>query len=486
MQIKKIPCLILWLSMLMGMFAGCAKDTNTDTTPTATEAPVATPEPTPVPTATPAPTPTDAPAATPKPTPTPAPVLVATAISPDTTFEPENDGWTIPDLRFWSEGKVTADEPDSDRVVWSIDKDDLPMLQDYIDLLINEFGYEIVDSYDAEYGKDRFWSVGLKNTRVETNHKVDVQYLDDVPCDICLWGSDRGNRGQMSFSSDLNYEDTGHRYKGFESRTLYGKSAATELWRNPDGSYTTGDGRLTAQPGQAMVIRDGVPYTAVVRYDGEGNRERLWVENFYRNESLYFIYPDRYLIPGDVWDFYQMMSYKNGKDDNSGENYKKNEPWLSIYHDGEWYYPAAGSDNIFKSFTMRVLYADEGGDAVYYFAFELSSEPREFEMLIVTNGRGSEAAENIVRLTPGQYTKLHIDTGVFSSSYEVYDWTIETASGAAEIESSGGDCTVIALQNGSATVTGTIQFGAQEVDALTGTTQTVPRTKSITWTIIVG
>ncbi len=462
---KKIVCMILCLAMLGCMLTGCKPNRPDGTDSSSGSAPVTE--------------------STPK-----EPVLVAEAIGLDVDLAPENDGWVIPDLQFWSRGKLGAQTPKvhsgQSVVRWRANEEDLSLMQAYIDLLINEFGYEMVDSSDADYGSSRFWSVGLKNTRVKTEHPVDIQYLDDGACDICIYGTDKGNEGQMYFTAELSYADTGHRYDGFEARSLCGQSAAAALWRNPDGSYSTGDGRLSARVGEAMVIRDGEPYTAVVRYNGEGDKEKLWVENFYRNESLYFVYPDRYLLAGDVLDFYGMMWDCDGRDDDSGENYRKDKPWVSLYHGDAWYAPATGEDNIFKSLTMRVLYADEGGEAVYYFAFALSSDPREIEMLIVTDARGSQAAENIVRLTPGESAALHIHPGVFDTSYEVYDWTVKSASDAVEIQASGGDCTVTALKNGSATVTGTVSFGVEEADVLTGNPRKVQKSRSMTWTVIVG
>ena len=77
--------------------------------------------------------------------------------------------------------------------------EDVTILLEYFDLLQNEFGFEMVDSYHADweqenpfgsYLMDGYWSVAFVATRMDAGRELESVFTDHVPCDLTMYGDD--------------------------------------------------------------------------------------------------------------------------------------------------------------------------------------------------------------------------------------------------------------------------------------------------------
>ena len=95
--------------------------------------------------------------------------------------------------------------------------------------------------------------------------------------------------GSITIPGEMEFVDLGLRQGGKkESVGIAGASAMAGLYRLPDGSYQTSDGRLTAAVGQAAVLRGGAACTGRTSSEisSSGERQTFKIEGFYRDESV--------------------------------------------------------------------------------------------------------------------------------------------------------------------------------------------------------
>ena len=256
----------------------------------------------------------------------------------------------------------------------------------------------------------------------------------------------------------------------------------------PDGSYQTTDGRLSAFVGTAAVIRDGQSYTCDARWEAENGDERLWVENYYRNEGFLFEVPQNSLMEGDLLQIDDVMReryYVTEKGRFAGYNW--HTPLFAIAYDGIWKGPGLHSTD-FEAVTIRLMYYQSGGEAVYYVYAKLkNSKPGEVEALAVVDmsvGSGGSFGD-AMRLAVGDIITLNYAGEEFGAHYHVYEWTITDGAGNVTIETSGKSCRVTALSKGIATITVTYRYGVDEPNVLTGNPTPTEKSKTQSYNIII-
>ena len=412
------------------------------------------------------------------------PELVAGPISVENKIEvPQN---AVPELSAWSGGAATVD-----RVITKSDKlanyeVSAEVLAEYVQML-QETGFELVDEYYFSYG-DTFQAWAFNCLALPEAETIEMQYDEDTRCHVCIWTSD-DDEYRIDISPAFQFFDTGLRRGGAVTReTISGPSAGAGLYRMPDGSYQTSDGRLSTAVGNAMVIRDGATYTCGARWLVEDEDERLWVEDYYRNEGFFMEVPKSSLMEGDVLlmsDFVRERYYETDKE--SLESYNWHTPMFALAYDGIWKGPELNGRD-FQALTVRVMYYQSGGEAVYYvYARTTSAEPGEVEALVAVDmsaGSGGNFG-NATRLSVGDSFSLNYSGEVFGANYHVYEWTVTDGEGNVRIEGTGSKCRVEALEKGVATVKVTYEYGVDEPDILTGIVGPASKSKTQSYNFII-
>lgn len=419
--------------------------------------------------------------------PTPAePVTVSYPV--DYSSWPTVPANALPDLHYWSGRKIGyADEPlfngsTAQYMEYGCkNAENQAIFEAYLESLQNH-GYTLVGHYN-KYGSE---SWGLICDAAPEATTIGQMYTD-TPCHVTVYDDD----GIMEFvvSTDLVVCDTGLRSDGYTGDlTPQGPSAAAGLIRLPDGSYQTSDGRLTAAVGTAMVLRDGTAYTTSAEYAAG---DTLNIDGYYRNESIFFRANAGYLMEGDVLTQREMRQWRQYSKEKGEQNLYKYDTIadLSVANDGEWISPAYSSLSSAEMdvCTVRVMYLDEGGDAVFYiYARFFEGEPREVEALCAVSTADDEGAfSNATYLNAGETTELNYSHREYGSNYHTFDWKIVEGSGTISIQSVGDSCTVTALKTGTAAVKVTYGYSVEEPDVLTGTPRDVSRSKTETWYFVV-
>lgn len=414
------------------------------------------------------------------------PELVSEAIQVENVIEvPKN---AVPELAAWS--NLTAF---SDKVITKSDKtakydllDGVKIIEEYVAML-EANGFTLVDEYYFSY-KETFRSYALVSTAVPDAEPIKMQY-EDTDCHVTIWMAEDQDEYTINISPSLQFFDTGVRRGGTKANeVIAGPSAGAALLRVDEGSYQTSDGRLSAALGTAMVIRDGETYTCGARWEVEEEDERLWVEDYYRNEGFFMEVPKNSLIDGDILQinsFIRERYYTTEK--SSLASYNWHTPFFALAYDGQWKGPELNGTD-FKALTVRLMYYEPGGDAVYYVYAELKDkEPGTVEALVAVDmsvGSGGNF-DNATRLSAGDTITLNYSGEVFGSDYHVYDWAVTDGAGNVSIESVGNSCRVRAVEKGVATVTVTYSYTEEEPDVLTGIMRDAHKSRSQSYNIII-
>lgn len=412
------------------------------------------------------------------------PQTVAGPISVNNAIEaPAN---AVPELIAWSGGAATAKELAKTGTVKMKYTTSGSVIEDYVKAL-QANGFTLIDEYYFSY-RDTFQSWAFTCDAVPNASTIAMQY-EDTPCHVCVWRAADDDEFWVDISPSLQFFDTGLRRGGGKvNQVISGPSAGAGLLRLSDGSYQTSDGRLTAAAGNAMVIRDGKTYTCDTRWEVEGEDERLWVENYYRNEGFFFEVPKNSLMEGDVLqipDLIRERYYVTEKD--KLDHYNYHTPFFALAHDGMWKGPQL-NDSTYEALTVRVMYYQEGGEAVYYVYAKLkNAQPAEVEALCVVNMATSNGGNfsGATRMKVGDTVELEYTGEVFGAHYDVYDWEITDGSGNVYIDSVGDRCEVTARSKGVATVTVTYKYGVTEPDVLTGNPTTAAKSKTQSYNFII-
>lgn len=377
---------------------------------------------------------------------------------------------------------------------------DRSIIDAYVDLLLASNPYlKLVDEYDKTYSSGKtFFSYAIDYTGSEyVGGKVEQTYTDNM-CNVMIYGSIESGSMTCAIWTPRQIEllDLGKRYRGGDADvSIGGQSALCGLYQTADGAYETSDGRLRTRLGEAMVLRDGDTYTTDATFEREGNRERLWMRNFYRNETLHFSVPAYSLMQDDLLRLADVRienswirdGRMNGESDFS---YPWTGPFLGINHGGDWMTVGNTEGCEFKDATIRVMYMDEDV-AVYYLYAAFKTRPYEVEALcavplreIQPTARPSVNADYVT--SPGQSIEIHYDGSVFVPTFELYQWEVLSGSSLVSLENTkSATCVLTALDSGVVRLRMTYQYGKREADILTGNETTGSYTKTKEYTVLI-
>ena len=394
----------------------------------------------------------------------------------------------LPDLHYWSGRTVGyADEPtingtEAHYFEYGCKSSELKAIfLEYLDAL-QENGFTQVGYYNKYGGESWGFLLEFAGDDVRTVG----QMFTDTPCHFTVYNDD----GVMKFivSKDLTVCDTGLRRDGSTDALVpQGPSAGAGLIRLPDGSYQTSDGRLSAAIGTAMVLRDGTPYTATAEYADD----KINIEGYYRNESIFFRAQADYLMEGDILTQREMRQWRQfTKEKGSQDTYKyQTVADISTTNNGEWISPTYESLKYAQMdvCTARVMYMDKGGDAVYYFyARFFGGEPKEIEALCaVSTADETGAFGKATYIETGDSVTLNYPHREYGSDYHTFDWEIVEGDERVALDAVGDTCTLTALKPGTAVVRVNYGYNTVQPDVLTGIPRSASRHKSETYYFVI-
>lgn len=410
--------------------------------------------------------------------------LPAGVVAQELNFtSPSTDGM-VPDLYYWAPGEVAYDRKSGDHTHYY--KTEAAVIDAYVRML-QDNGFTLVDTFSQTY-KKTFLSWAFTCDAKPDARTVTNQYTD-TPCHVTIWYADKKGKYTISVSEDLVVGDTGLRKDGGNaSLAPSGPSACAGLERNKDGSYQTTDGRLKAALGTAMVLRDGTAYITDASYAHEDGDEVLRVENFYRNEGIYFQAPESSLLQGDVFTQRELRRerWHDHKTMQDLAGFRWDTPMLAMPRDGVWL-GASKNESVYESQTVRVMYYDKGGEAVFYiYAKFLRGEPQEIEALcVVDTTQANSTIQDATYMKPGKEATVKYTHHENGTSYETYEWEIIEGKDKISIDGVGKTCTVTAKSPGVAKVQVTYGYSKEEPNVLTGNMQTVGHSKTEVYTFII-
>lgn len=284
-------------------------------------------------------------------------------------------------LHKWSCGKAITDyvpfeSADRDEYLTSYETNEA-VIDQYVAMLTQN-GFTLIEKNPDPYLCDYSWKL-----RCDTAPHAQILngYSD---AHIVIEGFDDGEF-YFTYSGDLSMRDLGLRLDGKNVNVFQaGLSAGAGLYRMPDGSFKTTDGRLSASIGSADVIRDGQHLTGETHYRVNKN-EWLHVDEFYRNEDFFFAVAAEYTMTGD---YYWLHDFKSDGyqflDDPASNVMTFNNATVPLFlmsADGKRCGPLPFSSR-FESIFVRVMHYEEDVATVYYIYAKLNdSTPSELEAL---------------------------------------------------------------------------------------------------------
>lgn len=328
------------------------------------------------------------------------------------------DRKTIPDMGlFFGRRGSTEEAEESGTAGWQDvilqDASEVSILLEYFDLLQNRFGFEMVDSYHADWEQENpfgsdlmggYWSVAFVATRMDAGLEL-KDFGNDTPCDLYVYGA----KGEVNlcYSSLFNIVDTGHRHSGYqgdEVNALYGERAL-EAYQSKGGHYfNKGDKKLKVEAavreyydwgeyepytGSAAVIRNGGDTrtgTATIGKASSAHHYYFWVEDIVggaEGERIHLRLPADAVEEGALFRLCDFLS-----------NHQREEE-MELYV--LYYMPSYADDEIYANFvtslrgcveacTVRILHWDPSGmeDCVIYISLKMvhDADPVEVECLI--------------------------------------------------------------------------------------------------------
>lgn len=232
-----------------------------------------------------------------------------------------------------------------------------------------------------------YWSLTCDAaSNLPTIHDI----ITETNCHVSIgWSNRSSSKFMFSISKNMPVLDTGTRMNGTTvDISLKGPSIGSGLIRNEDGSYSTTDGRLTTNASSATIVRDGQQFTAAVTYDEQYERQHVYTEDYYRNESIYLQFPLNSVLQNDCFSHTDMRSW-NMTEHTDGEeaHYNYDAPFtVFLFHDG-YMRQSAYNESYFEATSVRVMYYEKGVEAVFYVygKFMGLGSPKEIEALIAVD-----------------------------------------------------------------------------------------------------
>lgn len=303
-------------------------------------------------------------------------------------------GPAIMALEYYSSDlRVGASDTSGDALVRKIEGDSstYKILQAYVDLLCDAYGFEEAVSPYYNTIKDTFFEFNLNYTGSSlSGDKIEGTYTD-CRCDVMIYGIIEGGslEGAIWYLDDLTAFDGGYRYgESSSGKSLVGFSATAGLYRLGDGSFLTDDGLLQTSLGQAMMVSDGETTTcsAKMLLNESSSHQEIWVENASGGALLEFYFPLSWtLSAGQIYTeetFIVESSY--AVSDKGRFSEMPSYTWsnmFAIYHGSSYLVPITAMGGDLKRVNVRVMYA-EGDEYVFYVCAQFSNSPKEVELLI--------------------------------------------------------------------------------------------------------
>lgn len=286
--------------------------------------------------------------------------------------------------------------------IWNF-KGGYDAIKAYMDVLCGTgCNLRLVDSYFKDYPSSRIstggtfcsWLADYTGTGSVTR-TTSVPFIDGKQANVGVYASSSRAGGDLEIKiyipDDLTQVDLGLRLSGGNVSTGVGSgtSALAGLYKMPDGSFQTTDGRLSAQLGQAMVLRDGEACPAPAEMVLRENTRELWVRDFYRSEMLYFSAPKNGVVSGDLYTMQDILLTAWWGSNSSMATLRSAESFggyrwslcLGAGHNGSYILPTYLDSNQFENILVRVLHYEEGAEAVYYIYAAFTTQPRVVEAL---------------------------------------------------------------------------------------------------------
>lgn len=275
-------------------------------------------------------------------------------------------------------------------------------MNDYVDLLCGGgYNLTLADSYYKSYSGTRIstggefceWLIDYTGGG-DVDHTKKATFIEGGKANIVIYGTSERAGGAVTFHlfipGDMNQVDLGLRHSGGSVSVGAGDgtSAAAGLYRMPDGSFQTTDGRLTAKLGEAAVLRDGKECSAPAEFVRKSETWELWVRNFRGSEMLYLSLP-RGVAAGETYTMQDILKSAWWKSSNSMSTVRDAESFggyrwglcLGACHGGDYILPTYLDSNQFENIVVRVLHWEEDKEAVFYIYAAFDSSPRELEAL---------------------------------------------------------------------------------------------------------
>ena len=393
----------------------------------------------------------------------------------------------VQDIRYFSYGQVRLDgKPGGSYNKYK----ELPLeiIHAYIAML-QENGYTLVDAYEQSFsGTYRSWGL-IRDDMPEL--ETMSQQFSKTPCHICIWTS-KGSAGTKTYRIDLvdglELCDLGLRMDGKNfDLTPGGESLGAGLIRLDDGSYQTSDGRLTAQVGQALVVRDGVGLTGDVFWETQGDTHMFTVEGYTPEESIVFGLDGEALKQGAIFQKYDLE-----QDEFTFHLTVDEQTWGQTYN-----------TTAFASISVRVMYYQPEGDAVLYIHTATTvGEPGEIEILCAVSTapvpekpmpeydpddlvRVDGGVNQTITITTDQVLEIFYDHRGWDSMYHVFEWTV--TEGEELVEMYGAESHRFFFPTDPGVVIVKLRYGytKEEPDVLTGIPRDNPKSHDRTYSIII-
>lgn len=361
------------------------------------------------------------------------------------------------------------------------------IVEEYIAMLCKN-GYSIVDEQSASSWLNGYHFWGLKCDAIPITGNI-TMIGSDTPCHISIsWTKSSSSQFTFQISDEIIVQDIGLRRSDNPVSIIpSAPSAGAGLLRLSDGSYQTTDGRLTAEAGTATVIRDGKTYTASTRYETSGNHEIFWVEDYYRSEGIFLKTEQRSLMEGDYFlhrDLARKRPIDGKKDSIAKTNYS--ETAIAFAHGDHWVGPCFNEEN-YEELIMRVLYYDQGGEAViYFYARFAEGTPSEVEALCCVNMLPTDPFKDAIRMEVDDKITLTHSCSIESETYDSYQW--EVIEGAENVTLSGTNsqkCKVTATDSGYVALKVTHFYNKIEPDVLSKIPRKVNKSESHIYYLII-
>lgn len=430
----------------------------------------------------------------------PAPTLNSVSIGPDSIY--------VQDILNFADGHLKIDSMKTTdnggqyrKFTGTADAEEVVVA--YIGILSSgQYNLTMADSKISDYRGQRFYLARYAFNYLGTARVSNVNPSIGPDGPVTLWYNVDGNSlsGYVYVGKGLEFGDLGLRFGGGTADTsLPGTSLSADLYRLDDGSYETGDGRFHVGLNQAVVYRDGTPYTvtASLTRNTAKSREELRVYNFYRNESILWTIPYNYPMTGDVFSGRQLApELSTGKYERDAHDMEDLLHWtfsnqiLGVCHDGDYLFFYSDGGNDFLKAAVRVMNWDVNrGEAVIYLCCEFDSAPYEFEaMAVVSMGPtpvGADA-DKVFTMKAGSTVDIDFDGTEFGTHYELFTWEILEGSSLIELTGTRNQtCTVHAHEPGQVRLKVTYEYGVDGTDVLTGNTTTDFMSKTREYVIVI-